>query len=278
MALENIEGAGVVISALNRTNPTATDDRSEGDNHMRGIKNTILNTFPNVNGVVNASDEDLNQLVGATSPLQPQLDAIDGKADANAGNISVNAGNISANAGNISSNTSRITQNEADILALQGGETGLGVSPARHALFSTQTQLFSSTNWTALAGLAITVPLTWTGVTSVKVDAAVNLETEVLGTVLNEPKLLALDIAVFVAGAPVRQYLTAMGIQTQEHNGITLILETLVPVNTIVFATPGQEVSIRAKLSTAITPGVSGYVCRNNTNSTLCVTPVNLLA
>lgn len=271
MALENIEGAGVVISALNRTNPTATDDRSEGDNHLRGIKNTILNTFPNINGVVNASDEDLNQLVGATSPLQPQIDSVVADTSSNLDAITVNAGNTVAN-------ESRITQNEADILALQGGETGLGVSPARHALFSTQTQLFSSTNWTALAGLAITVPLTWTGVTSVKVDAAVNLETEVLGTALNEPKLLALDIAVFVAGAPVRQYLTAMGIQTQEHNGITLILETLVPVNTIVFAAPGQEVSIRAKLSTAITPGVAGYVCRNNTNSTLCVTPVNLLA
>ena len=62
------------IDSLNTANPTATDNVSEGDDHIRGIKTTLKNTFPNVNGAVNATDEELNYVDGVTSAIQTQLD------------------------------------------------------------------------------------------------------------------------------------------------------------------------------------------------------------
>ena len=71
MALET----GTYISDLTVTNPTATDPRSEGDDHIRLLKTTIKNTFPNVNGAVTPTDEELNFVDGVTSAIQGQLDA-----------------------------------------------------------------------------------------------------------------------------------------------------------------------------------------------------------
>ena len=41
MALEEIEGPGKYLGALVVANPASSDDRREGDNHIRGIKNTL---------------------------------------------------------------------------------------------------------------------------------------------------------------------------------------------------------------------------------------------
>lgn len=75
MALEGIEGPTDYIDSLVRTNPEQADPKSEGDNHIRGVKNTILNTFPNVTGPVSLTAEALNgtympgeiRMYGATS-------------------------------------------------------------------------------------------------------------------------------------------------------------------------------------------------------------------
>ena len=70
MGLENVTG----IWDFNQLNPTKDDKRRQGDDHLRNIKKAILATFPNINAVVNASDEELNFLVGVTSEIQAQLD------------------------------------------------------------------------------------------------------------------------------------------------------------------------------------------------------------
>lgn len=55
------------IFELNPNNPVgATDPKAQGDDHLRMIKGTLLNTFPNIEGVVSASDAELNYLDGAT--------------------------------------------------------------------------------------------------------------------------------------------------------------------------------------------------------------------
>lgn len=55
------------ISGLNVNNPVgATDPKSQGDDHLRLIKSTLLNTFPNISGAMNASHGELNNLVGVT--------------------------------------------------------------------------------------------------------------------------------------------------------------------------------------------------------------------
>jgi hypothetical protein len=71
MALETFTG----IWSLNTANPVGgVDPKSAGDDHIRGIKYTLRYTWPNVVGVVSASDGELNMLVGVTSGVQAQLD------------------------------------------------------------------------------------------------------------------------------------------------------------------------------------------------------------
>lgn len=62
MALET----GTYISDLVATNPTSGDPKKEGDDHLRLIKDTVKNTFPNVNGAVTGTQAELNLLDGAT--------------------------------------------------------------------------------------------------------------------------------------------------------------------------------------------------------------------
>ena len=58
MALET----GTYISDLVVTNPTATDPKSAGDDHLRLIKSTLKATFPNVTGATTATQADLSAI------------------------------------------------------------------------------------------------------------------------------------------------------------------------------------------------------------------------
>ena len=69
MALES----GSFISDLNPANPAGTDNRSQGDDHIRLIKSTLKNTFPNVNGAVTATDEQLNAVAAAGALTFPGM-------------------------------------------------------------------------------------------------------------------------------------------------------------------------------------------------------------
>lgn len=71
MALET----GSYISALVSTNPTASDPKSQGDDHLRFVKAKILETFPSVTGAVTPTHTELNFVDGVTSAIQAQLDA-----------------------------------------------------------------------------------------------------------------------------------------------------------------------------------------------------------
>ena len=50
------------ITSLNASNPPASDGQSQGDDHLRGIKSTLLSTFPNLSAAVTATAAQLNQL------------------------------------------------------------------------------------------------------------------------------------------------------------------------------------------------------------------------
>ena len=63
-----------LISDLNASYPSATDPKSEGDNHIRLIKSALKATFPNFTDVVLANQTQINHSVGVTSPIQTQLD------------------------------------------------------------------------------------------------------------------------------------------------------------------------------------------------------------
>ena len=56
--------AGDFIDDLNSSWPLGTDLRRYGANHLRLIKLTIKASFPNINGAVNVTPAEINQLVG----------------------------------------------------------------------------------------------------------------------------------------------------------------------------------------------------------------------
>lgn len=61
MGLEsNIENAGKYISDLNDAWPLGTDTPDAGDDHIRGIKNVLLNTFPALTGAVTLTHTQIN--------------------------------------------------------------------------------------------------------------------------------------------------------------------------------------------------------------------------
>lgn len=56
------------INQLNATYPTGSDQKQEGDDHLRLLKSTIKATFPNIAGAVSADHIALSA-VGVTQPL-----------------------------------------------------------------------------------------------------------------------------------------------------------------------------------------------------------------
>lgn len=69
MALE----AATTINQLVVTNPLGTDTKSQGDDHLRLIKKTLLNTFPNITGPVTVSHGELNGLAGGRNLTFPGM-------------------------------------------------------------------------------------------------------------------------------------------------------------------------------------------------------------
>jgi hypothetical protein len=59
MALETLTGS-TYINALNSSWPLGSDPRSQGDDHLRGIKNVLKNSFPSVSGPVTRTHTSLS--------------------------------------------------------------------------------------------------------------------------------------------------------------------------------------------------------------------------
>lgn len=58
---------GTVISDLVVTNPAHTDGLAQADSHIKLLKSTIKNTFPNVNAPISSTDEQIDGAVSATA-------------------------------------------------------------------------------------------------------------------------------------------------------------------------------------------------------------------
>jgi hypothetical protein len=63
------------INQLDDTLPTGANPKSEGDNHIRLVKDVLKNTLPNLAGAVSASDVELSHVSGVTAPIQTQINA-----------------------------------------------------------------------------------------------------------------------------------------------------------------------------------------------------------
>ncbi|MFM2447136.1 MAG: hypothetical protein RI936_1583 [Pseudomonadota bacterium] len=60
--LEDLTGSDKFIDALNRDNPAGPDPKSQGDDHIRGVKNVLLNTFPNMDAACSATPAQLSDV------------------------------------------------------------------------------------------------------------------------------------------------------------------------------------------------------------------------
>lgn len=56
----------VYLNSLNPAYPGSADAKSEGDNHMRLTKRTLVNSFPAITGPVTSTHTELNKLEGVT--------------------------------------------------------------------------------------------------------------------------------------------------------------------------------------------------------------------
>ena len=61
------------ISGFNASYPASSDQKSEGDNHLRLIKSVLLASFPNVSGAVTVSHTDLNTITLKANIASPAL-------------------------------------------------------------------------------------------------------------------------------------------------------------------------------------------------------------
>ena len=68
MPLEDLTGGDKFIDDLDSANPVgASDTLNQTDDHIRGIKNVLRNTFANITGAVTATAAELNLLTGLTN-------------------------------------------------------------------------------------------------------------------------------------------------------------------------------------------------------------------
>lgn len=63
------------INQLVATNPDGADPKTQGDDHIRMIKQVLLTDFPNIAGAVTADHTELSYCDGVTSAIQTQLNA-----------------------------------------------------------------------------------------------------------------------------------------------------------------------------------------------------------
>jgi hypothetical protein len=105
MALESSS----YINGLVATNPTSSDNVSDGDNHIRLLKSTVKATFPNVTGAVTSTHSAINSAVTSANAATnantaSQIVKRDGSGNFSAGTISAAltgnvTGNVSGSAG-----------------------------------------------------------------------------------------------------------------------------------------------------------------------------------
>ena len=97
MALES-PFTGKYIDDLVAANPEATDVKSQGDDHIRGVKLVLQNTFPNMSGAVATTDVELNYLNGVTPGVnvESKVPVLDAEKDLELGTGDVNCTDVTA--------------------------------------------------------------------------------------------------------------------------------------------------------------------------------------
>jgi hypothetical protein len=153
------------ISDLVATNPTASDPKNQGDDHLRLVKSTLQTTFPNVTGAVTPTHTVLNYMLGVTSSVQTQLDA----KFAASGTLGADHGGTGV-ANNVACTTTRVgnfalTQTLTGITSVTFPVTGTLATIAGAEAFTNKTISGASNTISNIAGSALTGAYTAAGMT-----------------------------------------------------------------------------------------------------------------
>lgn len=160
---------GTFIDSLNSSWPLgATDPVSQGDDHIRFTKSTILATWPNITGAVTATHTELNLIDGLTSTTA-ELNTLDGFTGV-VGDFNIIAGGAAAGVSaaefqTLNGVTSAIqtqldarlfaSNNLSDLVSAATSRTNLGVDAAGTDN-STDVTLAGSLDYLTLSGQQIT--------------------------------------------------------------------------------------------------------------------------
>ena len=155
MALENT----TYINGLVATNPTGTDPKSQGDDHIRLVKSAIKNTFSGVTGEVTATHTELNILDGVTSTTA-EINKLDGLTSTTAelnilDGVTATATELNLLDGitavkdedNMSSNSATALATQQSIKAYVDNNT----PEVRTPVVTAETQIFSTTSTTNMS-------------------------------------------------------------------------------------------------------------------------------
>ena len=150
---------GNFISDLVTTNPEPTDKRRFGDDHLRLIKLTLRNTFPNLDAAARPTADEMNALEGVQSSIQTQLDA-----KLEAASIGISGGDGIDVSGALASLTVAV---DGTVLRTTGAQSVAGVKTfSDRPIFNGQGGFVSHANSTNSGGRVIiqgTVPADTTG-------------------------------------------------------------------------------------------------------------------
>lgn len=111
------------INQLNEANPLGSDPIAAGDDHLRLIKSTLKNTFPNVSGAVTLTQAQLNALPSDVTGVQSSVTALTSSTNAALGTkadkaVTITAGSGLTGGGDLSANRT---------LAIANNSNGFGV-------------------------------------------------------------------------------------------------------------------------------------------------------
>ncbi len=201
MALES----GTYINSLNASNPASTDGLGQADDHIRLLKSTIKNTFPNIDAPVTATEDnlnliasftgnanDLNLLSGqaaaglsstelgylgnVTSDIQAQINAISVAASGNLSTTDFAAANSGTGYGSLAyDNSGNFTYSRVTNSNIRGAfSAGANIAIDANGVISGSSASFSAGSGISISGTTIsnsapdqTVTLTGSGATSV---------------------------------------------------------------------------------------------------------------
>lgn len=154
MALEN----GTYVNSLVSSNPASTDGLAQADDHIRLIKSTIKNTFPNLTGPVTSTQAELDASVPASNVSYLANLSATGVTSTQYGYLSGVTSNIQTQLNTATSGN--VPQSDINYLA---SLSGTSVSSTQYGYLSgvssgIQTQLNSATGaTTTLAGRVTTL-------------------------------------------------------------------------------------------------------------------------